>query len=96
MATNDFYYLRKDDAEAQDILMLINTGADINDKERLHAGGDFSIRSAEDMAETFKDNPEAIENTQKIAEACNLELKLEEIPNFPISTFQIIRRRKHT
>ena len=87
VATNDSHYLRKDDAEAQDILMLINTGADINDKERLSMlGGDFSIRSAEDMAETFKDNPEAIENTQKIAEACNLELKLGEfkLPYFDV------------
>jgi DNA polymerase-3 subunit alpha len=87
VATNDSHYLRKDDAEAQDILMLINTGADINDKERLSMlGGDFSLRSGEDMAEAFKDTPEAIENTGKIAAACNLELKLGEfkLPFFDV------------
>jgi len=77
VATNDSHYADKDDAEAQDILMLINTGADINDKERLTMkGDDFSIKSAEEMEEAFKHVPEAIANTQKIVEACNLELKL--------------------
>lgn len=87
VATNDSHYINKDDAEAQDILMLINTGADINDKERLTMkGDDFSIRSAEEMAEAFKDVPEAIENTNKIAEACNLELKLGKftLPSFDV------------
>ncbi|MCK9445284.1 DNA polymerase III subunit alpha [bacterium] len=87
IATNDSHYVNKDDAEAQDILMLINTGADINDKERLSMiGDDFSIRSTEEMAEAFKDHPEAISNTQKIVEACNLELKLGEfkLPSFDV------------
>ena len=87
IATNDSHYVNKDDAEAQDILMLINTGADINDKERLSMiGDDFSIRSTEEMAEAFKDHPEVISNTQKIVEACNLELKLGEfkLPSFDV------------
>ncbi len=79
VATNDSHYINKDDAGAQDILMLINTGADINDKERLSMiGEDFSIKSSEEMIESFKHIPEAIENTQKILEMCNLELKLGE------------------
>lgn len=79
VATNDCHYIDKDDAEAQDILMLINTGADITDKDRLSMiGEDFSIKSSEEMNESFKHIPEAIENTQKIAEKCNLELKLGE------------------
>ena len=87
IATNDSHYVNKDDAEAQDVLMLINTGADINDKERLSmVGDDFSIRSTEEMAEAFKDVPEAIENSQKIVEACNLELKLGE---FKLPTFDV-------
>jgi len=58
--------LNSDDAEAQDILMLINTGADINDPERLTMkNDDFSMKSAEQMAAEFKDTPEAIANTQK-------------------------------
>ena len=87
VATNDSHYINRDDAEAQDILMLINTGADINDKERLSMrGDDFSVRSTEEMEEAFKHVPEAISNTQKIVEACNLELKLGEfkLPSFDV------------
>jgi DNA polymerase-3 subunit alpha len=87
IATNDSHYVNKDDAEAQDVLMLINTGADINDKTRLSMiGDDFSIRSTEEMAEAFKEVPEAISNSQKIVEACNLELKLGEfkLPSFDV------------
>jgi len=77
VATNDIHYLKKEDAHAQDILMLINTGADPNDPERLSMmSDDFSMKSPEEMIETFKEFPEAIENTQKIADACNLELEL--------------------
>lgn len=80
VATNDAHYCRKDDAEAQDILMLINTGSDKNDKERLTMkDDDFSIKSPEEMIESFKDVPEAIENTVKIANMCNFEMKLGEI-----------------
>ena len=87
VATNDIHYLRKEDAEAQDILMLINTGADINDPERLSmTHDDFSMLSPEDMQGYFKDIPEAIENTQKIVDACNLKIELgkTKLPTFPI------------
>ncbi|MBI3337057.1 MAG: DNA polymerase III subunit alpha [Candidatus Staskawiczbacteria bacterium] len=87
VATNDAHYLRPDDAEAQDILMLINTGADALDPERLSLkSDDFSMRKPEEMAELFKDNPEAIENTQKIVESCNFNFELGKIlfPNFPV------------
>jgi DNA polymerase-3 subunit alpha len=87
VATNDSHYCRKDDAEAQDILMLINTGADKNDKERLTMKeDDFSLKSPEEMIESFKDIPEAIENTKKIADMCNFEMKLGEIkfPKFDV------------
>lgn len=77
VATNDVHYLQKEDAEAQDILMLINTGADPNDPERLTMKeNDFSLKSPEIMANEFKEYPEAIENTQKIKDACNFELEL--------------------
>jgi len=87
VATNDIHYLRKDDAEAQDILMLINTGADANDPERLSMTHDnFSMFSPEEMADFFKDTPEAIENTQRIAEACTLQLELgkTKLPAFEV------------
>lgn len=77
VATNDSHYLRPDDAEAQDILMLINTGANPNDPERLTMkSDDFSLRKPEIMIEDFKHVPEAIENTQVIADACNFNFEL--------------------
>lgn len=80
VATADPHYLRKEDAEAQDILMLINTGADPQDPERLTMKqDDFSMRSPSEMAEFFKDMPEAIENTQKIVEDCNFKFDLGKI-----------------
>jgi DNA polymerase III subunit alpha len=80
VATNDSHYLKPEDAKAQDILMLINTGADPNDPERLTMlEDDFSIKPPEQMIEDFKDTPSAIENTQKIKEMCNFEFKLGKI-----------------
>lgn len=80
VATNDCHYIKPEDAEVQDILMLINTGADPNDPERLTMkADDFSMRTPEKMIEDFKDLPEAIENTQKIANLCNFEFKLGEL-----------------
>src|SRR3989338_10858760 len=87
VATNDIHYLKPEDAEAQDILMLINTGASPNDPERLTLkGGDFSMKSPEQMIEAFKDFPEAIANTQKIAEKCNYQFELGKIrlPKFQV------------
>ena len=89
VATNDSHYLKPDDAEAQDILMLINTGANPNDPERITIkDGDFSLRTPEKMIQSFKHVPQAIENTQKIAQACNFEfeigktkLPLYQVPN---------------
>jgi len=87
VATNDVHYLRPEDADAQDTLMLINTGADPNDPERLTIKSDnFSLRKPEEMAEIFKDVPDAIKNTQKIAEACNFEFELgkTKLPYFKV------------
>ena len=87
VATNDCHYLRPEDAEAQDVLMLINTGADANDTERLSMiKEDFSMKPAKKMIEDFKDVPEAIENTQKIVDMCNFEFVLGKIklPSFPV------------
>jgi len=77
VATNDVHYLKPEDAEAQDILMLINTGADANDKERATLkADDFSLRRPEEMIEDFKEFPGAVENTQKIVELCNFQFDL--------------------
>ena len=80
VATNDVHYLKPEDAEAQDILMLINTGAKEDDPERLTMkADDFSMRTPEKMTNSFKEAPEALENTQKIVELCNFNFKLGEI-----------------
>ncbi|MDD5145216.1 MAG: DNA polymerase III subunit alpha, partial [Candidatus Pacebacteria bacterium] len=87
VATNDAHYLKPEDAKAQDILMLINTGADPNDPERLSLlADDFSLRKPELMIEEFKDYPEAISNTQLIAEKCNFKMELgkTKLPIYPV------------
>lgn len=87
IATNDIHYLRAEDAEAQDVLMLINTGADPNDPERLSLKtDDFSMLSPDKMAEIFKDYPEAIENTQKIVDSCQFDFVLgkNQLPHFDV------------
>ena len=77
VATCDSHYLKEDDAEAQDILMLINTGADPNDPERLTMKGEnFAMRSPQEMEKFFKETPEAIANTQKIVNLCTFEFEL--------------------
>ncbi len=91
VATQDSHYLKREDAEAQDILMLINTGADPENPERLSLReDDFSLKSPQEMAEAFKDAPQAIENTQKIAAMCNLTLTLGKLkmPRFPLAENQ--------
>ncbi len=87
VATCDSHYLRKDDAETQDILLSIGTGSDINNPDRLTmTDDDFSMRTPKEMKELFKDNPEAIENTEKIKNMCNLEIPLGKtiLPDFPL------------
>jgi DNA polymerase-3 subunit alpha len=91
VATNDIHYLKPEDAEAQDILMLINTGSNPNDPERLTLkADDFSMKLPEQMIEDFKEVPEAIENTQKIVENCNFQFDLGKIklPKFDVPTKQ--------
>ncbi len=87
MATHDVHYLKPEDAQAQDILMLVNTNASLDDPERLTLkADDFSLRPPADMIEWFKDTPEAIENTQKIAAECNFEFELGkyQLPHFKV------------
>jgi len=75
VATNDVHYLRHEDAEAHDILCCIATGKQLADESRLRFASDqFYLKSAQEMRELFGDWPEAIENTLRIAEACDVEL----------------------
>ena len=87
IATNDVHYVKSEDAEAQDILMGIQTDKKINDQERLTMRkDDFSLRSTEQMIKDFKNTPEAIENTQRIVNQCNFQFNLDEIhlPHFEL------------
>ncbi len=87
VATSDSHYLRKEDAQIQDILMCIHTGNQIEDEDRISLKDSlYHLRSPEEMAEIFKDTPEAIENTQKIKDLCQFEFNLKEtrLPKFPL------------
>ncbi len=76
VATNDAHYLEKEDAEAQDALLCVQTRKLIADEKRMKMVDkpDFYLKSTEKMSELFSDLPEAIENTVQIAERCNLEI----------------------
>lgn len=79
VATNDNHYTTKEDAEAQEVLLCIQTQYTLLDKNRklsMIDSPDFYIKSGDEMAELFADIPEAVENTVKIAERCNLEIEL--------------------
>ena len=77
VATNDAHYVAPTDAEAQDVLLCIQTGKQLSDTDRMNmTSEDFSLKSPQEMYEAFADTPEAVENTVKIAEQCSLELDL--------------------
>ncbi|KKR10432.1 MAG: polymerase III alpha subunit protein [Parcubacteria group bacterium GW2011_GWA2_39_18] len=85
VATQDSHYLKKEDGIIQDILMAIQTGERVDEQERLTMKDeDFSLTSPEEMAEYFSHIPEALENTLKIAAACNVELEIgkAKLPKF--------------
>ncbi|MDL1971190.1 MAG: DNA polymerase III subunit alpha [Candidatus Desulfofervidaceae bacterium] len=87
VATNDCHYLRKEDAAAHEILLCIQTGKNINDKNRMRfSTPDFYFKSPQEMIQTFAEIPEAIKNTLVIAERCNLKLELNNyhFPLFPV------------
>ncbi|MFC1846797.1 DNA polymerase III subunit alpha [Chloroflexota bacterium] len=76
VATNDVHYVNKADASSQDLLLCIGTNSSIYDEKRMKMAGDFFyLKSPQEMAELYKDIPQALENTHKIAEMCNLELE---------------------
>ena len=87
VATNDVHYLNKEDADVHDVLLCVQTNHTIDEKERMTMKeDDFSLKSPDQMIRAFKNTPEAIANTQKIAKECNLKIELDkiELPNFPL------------
>ena len=87
VATNDAHYSRREDAKLQDVLMCIQMGKTVEDIDRMRFETDeFYLKSEEEMAQLFPNHPEAIENTAKIAERCNVEFTFGEyhLPSFDV------------
>lgn len=87
VATNDLHYVRREDAEAQDVLLCIQTTSNVDDPGRMRFPNDsFYLKSAEEMAELFGGYPEALENTWRIADRCNVKLEFGHLllPEFPV------------
>ena len=87
IVTNDAHYLRKEDAHMQDVLLCIQTGKTVDDTKRMKfQTQEFYLKSEAEMRELFPNFPEAFENTEWIAQRCNLEFVFNEyhLPTFPI------------
>ena len=83
VATNDSHYLCGEDSHAHDVMLCVQTGAKIHDKERFRFDSDqFFVKSAEEMGRIFPDSPAVLQRTMEIAERCNLKLHPVENP-FP-------------
>ncbi len=76
VATFDVHYVDRDDAAAHDLLLCVQTNAQVQEDKRLKMAGDyFYLRSPEEVAELFPDLPEALENTVRVADMCDLQLE---------------------
>jgi DNA polymerase-3 subunit alpha len=85
VATNDCHYLRKEDSRAHDVLLCIQTGKTLEEVNRMRFQTDhFYFKSPEEMADAFREVPEALSNTLAIAEQCELKLEFGKyhFPNF--------------
>src|SRR5687768_9317143 len=87
VCTNDVHYLKQTDQHPHDVLLCIGTGKNVSDEKRLKYHGDqFFLKTGDDMAQVFPDFPDAIANTVRIAERCNVTLPKDEyhLPNFAV------------
>ncbi len=87
VATNDLHYVQRKDAAAQDILLCIQTTRNVDDPDRMRFPNDsFYLKSYDEMAQLFGDCPEALENTNKIADRCNITMEFGHLllPEFPV------------
>ncbi|MCS5703570.1 MAG: PHP domain-containing protein, partial [Acidobacteria bacterium] len=93
IATNDCHYLLKEDAQAHDALLCIQTGKGMSHPGRMKFPNDeFYVKTATEMSAIFAEVPEAITNTEKVAERCNVVLNFEEnhLPRFPVPEGQTL------
>ena len=87
VVTCDSHYLYKEDKEAHDVLLAIQTSSVVSDEERLTMKmADFSLKSEEEIAEHFKDHPELLANTEEIVNQCHLEIPMGKVifPEFEL------------
>lgn len=87
VATNDIHYTYSTDAQAHDILLCVQTGKRLQDEDRMrYEGGQYYVKSPEEIAALFPYAPEAISNTQKIADRCNVEIEfgVTKLPKFDV------------
>ncbi len=87
ICTNDVHYTYADDADAHDILLCIQTGKKVTDENRMrYTGGQYYLKSPEEMAELFKYAPQALANTEKIAKRCNVEIEfgVTKLPRYAV------------
>ena len=87
VVTNDAHYLRKEDAKMQDVLLCVQTGKTVDDPNRMKfETQEFYLKSEEELKQLFPGCEEAFENTQRIADRCNLEFVFNEyhLPSFPV------------
>lgn len=87
VATNDVHYTYEDDVASHDILLCIQTGKKLDDEDRMrYEGGQYFVKSPEQMAELFPYAPEALENTHRIAERCHVEIEfgVTKLPKFDV------------
>ncbi|MDD3839894.1 MAG: DNA polymerase III subunit alpha [Clostridia bacterium] len=80
VATNDVHYINKEDASAHDVLLCIQTGRTVDEKDRLKFDTDeFYLKSQQEMQELFRYAPTALENTKQIAQRCNVEFEFNKL-----------------
>ena len=87
VVTNDVHYTYDTDVEAHDILLCVQTGKRLQDEDRMrYEGGQYYVKSPEEMAKLFPYIPEALENTQKIADRCQVEIEfgVTKLPKFDV------------
>jgi len=87
VVTNDAHYLRREDAVMQDVLLCVQTGRVLDDPNRMKfETEEFYLKSEDELRDLFPNCEEAFENTQKIADRCNLEFEFHQyhLPSFPV------------
>ncbi|MCI9417565.1 MAG: DNA polymerase III subunit alpha [Eubacterium sp.] len=102
VATNDVHYTYETDADSHDILLCLQTGKKLSDENRMrYEGGQFFVKSEEEMRALFPYAQEAVSNTQKIADRCHVEIEFgnTKLPDFPVpkgfTTYEYLEKLCH-